>query len=609
MTIVGPRRKVLTARNANKQSNVQHWPQVLLRLVQEYIGTASFLLFEVGGVVVSIVDIISDLLVAHELNTNGHTNWAIAVLVPILLSNVIYTVITVEHVRKNSNQFVFLSRLPRLIQYPVGFVFAQAFPFAAWILAVLTEMRMGRRSTSPTKRSVPQAAATANTELDDIVGKADNSRRMMEQFNEHTYRHLMLYVETVVESIPQVVVQLMAAASLGYTTPTQTFSQLLSIASIISKAHLLAHTLDNRVYWWKWAVVVHDIISLFYFFSTVLHPSPNATVLVPYFHVLVTESCYRVLYKMYVTSAVSLGCWVVAFTGILVCETNNWGELFLFMCCFVVCIPPAIILLECLKLSYIMMLFILLEPTGNSCKAIKFYFQFVEGAATVADKRARQLIALNQLEHHYTKRGNSSYLPTMAKERLNTVRSVLHASSNSSGDIEWSLAWHVFFKLSRMGYNIRTAKMIDWMVVGSFWVFISVNVVGSVVSIVFPLQHYFLELDGEGNFVQWICLWCLLMLLAVIVGQFFVSLRYIKALLATRWISSTHSSPCSDEVLRDVLREYHRPTIEEILVYEVPQTLIPYDLCYVISHLLVDGDIDLNSMSLEEWKKYRHPSQ
>ena len=549
----------------------------------------------------SIVDIISDLLVAHELNTNGHTNWAIAVLVPILLSNVIYTVITVEHVRENPTKlqrFAFLSSLPRLIQYPVGFVFAQAFPSAAWILAMLGEEGKNKPKTS--SRSVPQTAVTANTDIDEIIGKADDSRRMWDQFHEHAQRHMMLYVETVVESIPQVVVQLMAAASLGYTTPTQTFSQLLSIASIISKAHLLAYTLDNRVYWWKWAVVVHDIISLFYFFSTVLHPSPNATVLVPYFHVLVTESCYRVLYKLCVTSAVSIGCWFVGFTGILIFETNNWGALFLVMCCFVVCTLPVIIMLECLKLSYIILLFIYLEPTSNSSKAIQFYFQFVEGAVTVVDKRARQLMALNKLEHYYTQHAYKLFRPP------SEVRSVLAASANLSDDIEWSLAWHVFFKQSNVANRIRNAKVLDWMVVGSFWVFVVVNAIGSVVSIAFPLHHYFLEMDGEANFVQRTCIWCLLMLLAVIVGQFSVSLRYMKALLATRWITLSYSSPCSDEVLREVLQECHKPTVEDILVYEVPQTLIPYDVCYVISQLLMDGDVDLHSMSLEGWKKYRH---
>ena len=121
---------------------------------------------------------------------------------------------------------------------------------------------------SPPRR--PRAAASVMV-VADVMRHNPLTSAMMEGFESYWRSHVFFVFETLVESGPQMVIQLLAASESG-TTPSavQLVSLCFSTLSILMKSYLLARSSDVRVALWKAACLMWDIIVTFYCFASLL---------------------------------------------------------------------------------------------------------------------------------------------------------------------------------------------------------------------------------------------------------------------------------------------------------------------------------------------------
>jgi hypothetical protein len=94
--------------------------------------------------------------------------------------------------------------------------------------------------------------------------------RLQKSMQKHVKANVGFYVETVVEAIPQAVIQLIAVTALGQATTLQLLSMCLSLFSIVSKAYIVSVSFDLRAMLFKASLVAFDVFSMFYLFATVL---------------------------------------------------------------------------------------------------------------------------------------------------------------------------------------------------------------------------------------------------------------------------------------------------------------------------------------------------
>jgi hypothetical protein len=98
--------------------------------------------------------------------------------------------------------------------------------------------------------------------------------RIRQKISRDLSTHWLFLVETIVESVPQCVLQLLAVSQMGTAmTPIQMASLLLSFCSIASKAHFISYSPTLSMYVFKVGLVIHDVASMILLCSSMLASS------------------------------------------------------------------------------------------------------------------------------------------------------------------------------------------------------------------------------------------------------------------------------------------------------------------------------------------------
>ena len=224
----------------------------------------------------SVSDVITDCLVAHQFWVQGRTTFFWLVMASLMLSQVLYTIVGVEillYVNRKVNT-------PRVLLYPLVFVLAQLAPVANWVF----------EQVSPTKK-MNESVIAQWTQLSSTVLSSTNSRlladekeavatankvveRMDSALQRHLRTHLFFYMESVVEAIPQCVVQLVAVTiDSNAATPLQVLSLALSMSSVVSKGYVFTRSFSVGPMVFKFFLGAFDMFSLMYCVATVLSSS------------------------------------------------------------------------------------------------------------------------------------------------------------------------------------------------------------------------------------------------------------------------------------------------------------------------------------------------
>ena len=216
--------------------------------------------FDLSTVALGILDVISDVLVCIEFyNSRLFVSFGICLLI-IVNANIVYTHFAVEQGLLKSPPlfgcagvriYKALGRHPwkRSILYSLVFPVAQVLPALNWFLCTfLPEKEKGSQKPAP----------RANLMIDSLHGALE----------QHWRTHGLFFVETVVEAIPQSILQVVVITIRQEVTPVQILSVALSIVSILSKAYALSLSLDMKVFFLKMMMLSYDVLAMFFSFSS-----------------------------------------------------------------------------------------------------------------------------------------------------------------------------------------------------------------------------------------------------------------------------------------------------------------------------------------------------
>ena len=266
--------------------------------------------FEIFTVAVNLTDVVSDGLVCWEFYENEEYNWLIALLVVLFIGNIVFVTFTVtadptglykKHMGWQGKDAI----IPFILMVP----FAQFIPAASWVYTIFIQpyqlakaatngRKLGNGETKIGKRKGPrnnsynnntaddstttvaQSLNRSNTTgagaegLNDIEDTVDLVAKLQTTIKHHIESHAYFYAETAVESIPQMALQLLAAACLQRVTPIQSISMFCSLVSIVSKAFIVTASATIPMILWKFSVCAADILCTFYLVSTI-YIQPN----------------------------------------------------------------------------------------------------------------------------------------------------------------------------------------------------------------------------------------------------------------------------------------------------------------------------------------------
>ena len=255
-------------------------------------------MFEALSILISVVDVVSDILLVIEFYTRGAISWCIASGTALLLANLCYAAFGVEiaprfikaieghvprrffdvlpavHCKHNSAHY--FTHYPTWKGFLLVLPVAQLVPLMQYVLASLAPPKLGlsqwnrfnRREHSLTSPSQQQVIEDTVTQA--FAGETQAIRAMSEGLQHHLAKHAMLYVETVVESIPQTVIQLLGMSILSEVSTMQIVSLLLSVFSIASKAYVVGQGYHMKLLTFRTLVVTFDIFAFFYTCSSLI---------------------------------------------------------------------------------------------------------------------------------------------------------------------------------------------------------------------------------------------------------------------------------------------------------------------------------------------------
>lgn len=279
------------------------------QLQKQTIWSLLFILFEAVTVAVSLIDIISDVAVCFDFYSRGATRWFVFSLISLLSANAVYALAGLETAPKFVNAIHnkhimcpkwIRTRLPEVdtygrkfmkrplsiegVLFAVLFPFAQAIPLMHYIAeSCLPQPGKTKRGTTAffEENAVDASHCAGTLQVWNIVQKdycASTSleRRLAGGLHQHLQTHVLMYLETVVESIPQTVIQLLAISTMSATEEVSTIqivSLSLSIFSIATKGYVISRGFHLRLTAFRSLLIMFDVFAYFYTCSTLLSAS------------------------------------------------------------------------------------------------------------------------------------------------------------------------------------------------------------------------------------------------------------------------------------------------------------------------------------------------
>ena len=603
--------------------------------------------FDFFLIVVNLTDVITDCLIARQFWVDGHKTFFGLVLASLLLASVIYTVVGVELVWREK----FHHRHSRLFQYLILLPFSQLMPVINWAVEQWKPTSISSSEVAQWDR--PECATGISAEeADAMAGASKLMERLDVALARHMRSHALFYVESVVEAIPQAIVQLLAVTFLGEATPLQVFSLALSMVSIISKGYVLSRAFGVPEMAFKFFVGAHDLFSLFYIFATLISnaSSPDVHIsgdlFIDYMSVIwVLKLC--VLWGYVILVALGLGLILLIHNMRHIRSGTLWDCLDFGLAGTLLAIP-AMILVEGGKLLWANFLMTSLDSSANTMfPKLAMWYNFCNrgGSSTEWNERFRY-ICLRHIEFRAlatmprpsrlkgshtavhcsppeatptTTRLSPSANPFRGRQqhRMLTLNSTDFRGLPRSLVIVWSILnekpfhpWNIFRKtegkqIIRIPSNWN-GKLL--FAVAAFAVFI--YVIGQLYSLVFPFVHFGIAYrSGHVNLLQQYCFYgtagCMVVVLLLMPRAFSYVIFNLAADFAVRQRPAFLRQGQQERTLERYIEDYFLPPHAFFIADAVPADLLPMDLVGTVAKFLRRDDLKLREVTAEDCRRVK----
>lgn len=359
--------------------------------------------FDAFTVAISITDVISDVLVAVQFYHAGHVVWSYLVFGAFANSSLVYSVIlAVMMFDKHSSEFHVGSRhflprwalkIPLLIRVLILLPFSQLAPSGMYVLQMFY-LPWRRKQQNVYEYENPAdcvheqfASYGAINGVDGIAGGQVDAEevqavedtftlvaRLQLAIKNQVFTHGMLFAETIVESIPQSIIQLLAITFLGEPSVLQVVSMALSILSVVTKAYFVSLSYNVRVFVFKFCVLSFDVMTMFYIFATVLSQDRAQQVDLFGSSIRVSYLTYAWFIKLTAMFAFTIVvCAVIGLFALIAdwiiqkrsCHVPRWSDVKVFLALTAITILsliPIALVQESAKLSWIVFFLVRWEP-------------------------------------------------------------------------------------------------------------------------------------------------------------------------------------------------------------------------------------------------------
>ena len=595
--------------------------------------------FDWSTIAISMIDICSDVIVAWQFYSEGHMLWFWLVMASLLVSNCCYTFFFIEEYWRCSNRYFGTRSLdyPRYATYPAVFLIGQLIPTIVWYAETGDQeekrktntnsehqplSRSRRRRREPGTQSQQNGGTLADQELEEIAKETAVIDKMQSTMQDHIKSHALFYVETVVESIPQSIVQLLAVTFLGEATNMQLFSMSLSLCSIVSKAYLVAQSSDLRVFAFKFFCAAHDVFSLFYVFSTVISAERAHEAVLPFIGTPVTFLsalwAKKLLFEVTLLTLFAFCTFVTIIYLAMKRGRLSGREKRDFCGVFVAAVGlylPAVFVVEGSKLLIAVFFLFALEPakTNGFCFSRNLR-AFVEHGESWAEQKRRihhLMLSWSKLEERRRRECLESYqsrytYSTPSKWEIDyhiKAKGILELCDVPEEDYNtFAVFWKYRVDFSAALSGFKSAKFRIQVLIVSIFTLLIVCTIGAIFSIAFPFLNWLLH-GHQHNAFQSFCFGAV-----VLCWLCMLPFMYSTAKFAFYSAALSEVLQCYDTSLDEAKRwitDYHKPTARQILQAVTPRELLPYDIAYHMGKFLPDERIVLGTLTLEDCKNLK----
>jgi hypothetical protein len=566
--------------------------------------------FDILTILVSVSDVISDILVAIQFFQAEQYLWFGLVLTSLTIANIIYTGFMAEVAFRPfptsaPRWITWIGNLPRPLKYLLIFPFAQFAPTLHWLKEQCFASSGRHRVTVDWTPTVPRSRA-----FDEEVSKAQESAKLIERMhralNEHLETHILFYVETVVESIPQSIIQLLAVTFLGQATAIQVMSMSLSLISIVSKGYVVSHSFTIPTMIFKFLLASYDVFSLFYIFATLIAREEACDVFA-----FGSSQCMSLISYIWVWKVIvilGLAGFLAIVLGIALWAQDVYrsqltlkrvGEALLFMVGFLLLSGPVAIGLESAKLIWVILWIGRWEPTHDKFPYFARLFAFVRNgnwAERMHYVLRRFLARANEnrsRDHTHALRPNKMFPPAVV-EKLTIVAS----ETPYSPWRQFSFAHPSIWPSAK---GMRPAEKAIFYVLR---IWITLYGVGQVLSLVFPFISFALGYSHQ-NLLQIFCF-------VALSGSFLLLMPFVPSaigyclFLLENWflVQGPNANWLSSNV-DDWIAAYHVPPSVHVVRDAISAEYVPYDVRDRVAGFLPPNAINFSDLSVAELQKYR----
>ena len=594
----------------------------------ERLLTACGWLFEVVTVSISVIDVVSDTLVAWQFYDEGHMLWFWLVAASVIISSIVYSFIAVEAgLMDTSSGFKHpILQLPhiRLILYPLIFPFAQLVPMVNWANQMMIRKRViHRRGDSIGMTREDSLSEVVREELEQVEASAAVIESLEQSIDDHLATHGLFFIETIVESIPQSVIQLLAVTSIGSASVVQVVSMMISLFSIVSKAYMFSNAYDMRIIIFKFCLVAHDVFSLFYVFSTLAAKDEVKDVYVPGMNIYLTDLGYEWLARVLIVdlSFVSL---------LLLFAVTQWYragllrprraireiKYFLMASGVVVTLAvPIALVLEGAKLFWVAFLTTFSDCDQKKYKHLSLIYSFIRRGESAKDRTRRlKTICIGSIREERNKyqstipsrrrKGNPIYADRLAK--LMQFERICTNPDFRDSDLFWKPLRHLFIVPTKEQLwtflkhcnNNRLDTLLIAFTVGSIFIY----TLAIVHSLAFPFRNAYYRY-ATHNALQWGSFFptsaCALMIISLLPTYW----SYACFIAQTREILS--EAPLNSQKVAEWIEQYHVPPHGQLLIASTPKGLVPPDVLNVVADYMQANDVVREHLSITECNMFK----
>lgn len=410
--------------------------------------TALGLLFDIFQVSLSVADVVTDILVCIEFRRDGHTAFFALVLTTLTITSIANGIIfgiRIGYLKsiRDGEEIKFLTFIPLclvgLVLPPLNYVLTKCkvkMMSGAWTYdetatwnSVGEEIKVERmkNETSAAAAASPNAkensinAPEESEDTNNNQGKGKdnkNNKRKKSKFASAAFKILQEKVEsehavlglldravverfmsffllnsmTLSESIPQIIVQLIAISIFEHVTTLQVISLTLSMFSVACKSFQLCRSFSVKAFFCKIFILAHDLFSMAFVFSVLLAvntPRESTFFFLPEDH----PAAFKINYMSNVwlmIKLINMGIWAVLglWLWIFIYFEENFTHkkrdffcasfLGLFVGCVV--IGPALLVHEGVKLTWLIGFNFLFTPSPSDFPRCSIIHEFLHDA-------------------------------------------------------------------------------------------------------------------------------------------------------------------------------------------------------------------------------------